>query len=390
MLQASDGAEASRQESGSSGASGEEPHLRNTHEPNGALRQRGSNSGDECAKGIGVRKSGPDRDKNRAAQKAFRQRKREQEKAKELLVEELEAKLKAVQLEKARLEVQNSQLESALVARMKLAAHPNGNRVMAIDKGASGRVITGGHDWKCNLDWGPTDVLVLEHGEQQRLTPETVQALGLQGIAAVWKGYINKVAACLSGAWKDEDGPDGRKVQVLLSEAISVCAYMARTAPKILLQFARSRLEDNPLAPSAPSVALWKSCLKNMRLSVDQVAELLRRRRSFLMQLKALLEERTRIQATMKEQEMEDTPESVALRYFQLTEATKQLQSNVTALHDSKCRFFSCCWREVLRPVQGANLVVQAFPFAPDLLAVLSCLGAEAGEPSARDLLRAS
>lgn len=54
-------------------------------------------------------------------------------------------------------------------------------------QGASGRVITGGHDWKCNLDWGPTDVLVLEHGEQQRLTPETLQALGLQGIAAVWK-----------------------------------------------------------------------------------------------------------------------------------------------------------------------------------------------------------
>ncbi len=52
----------------------------------------------------------------------------------QLLVEELEAKLKAVQLEKARLEVQNSQLESALVARMKLASHPNGNRVMAIDK----------------------------------------------------------------------------------------------------------------------------------------------------------------------------------------------------------------------------------------------------------------
>ena len=52
----------------------------------------------------------------------------------QLLVEELEAKLKAVQLEKARLEVQNNQLESALVARMKLAAHPNGNRVMAIDK----------------------------------------------------------------------------------------------------------------------------------------------------------------------------------------------------------------------------------------------------------------
>jgi hypothetical protein len=44
---------------------------------------------------------------------------------------------------------------------------------------------------------------------------------------------------------------------------------------------------------------------------------------------------------------MDTRQESVALRYFQLSEATKQLHSNITALHDSKCRFFSGCWREV-------------------------------------------
>ena len=74
----------SAQDSGSSGASGEQPQLGHVYDTNGALRHRSSNSGDEGAKGIGVRKSGPDRDKNRAAQKAFRQRKREQEKAKEV------------------------------------------------------------------------------------------------------------------------------------------------------------------------------------------------------------------------------------------------------------------------------------------------------------------
>lgn len=45
---------------------------------------------------------------------------------------------------------------------------------------------------------------------------------------------------------------------------------------------------------------------------------------------------------------------------------------------------------QVLRPVQGANMVVQAFPFGPDLLAVLSCLSEDAGEPTARELLRAA
>ena len=58
----------------------------------------------------------------------------------------------------------------------------------------SGRIITGAHDWKCNLDWGPTDILVLEHGAQQRLTTETLQELGLQGIAKLWKVLAPEIA----------------------------------------------------------------------------------------------------------------------------------------------------------------------------------------------------
>lgn len=45
---------------------------------------------------------------------------------------------------------------------------------------------------------------------------------------------------------------------------------------------------------------------------------------------------------------------------------------------------------QVLRPVQAANMFVQSFPFGPDLLAVLSVLSEEAGEPPARDILRAA
>lgn len=43
--------------------------------------------------------------------------------------------------------------------------------------------------------------------------------------------------------------------------------------------------------------------------------------------------------------------DAMALRYCQLTEATKQLQANVKALHDNKCIFFSYCWREVCCPL---------------------------------------
>ncbi len=43
--------------------------------------------------------------------------------------------------------------------------------------------------------------------------------------------------------------------------------------------------------------------------------------------------------------------DAVTLRYCQLTEATRQLQANVKALHDNKCIFFSYCWREVCFPM---------------------------------------
>lgn len=54
-----------------------------------------------------------------------------------------------------------------------------------------------------------------------------------------------------------------------------------------------------------------------------------------------------------------------------------------------KCPLY-CAQMQVLRPVQAANMVVQAFPFHPDLLAVLSCLAEEAGEPTAMDILRSA
>lgn len=74
------------QNSGSSGELQAQRLHAHGQDGGGALRRKSSNSGDEggSGKGMRVHKSAPDRDKNRAAQKAFRQRKKEQERAKEV------------------------------------------------------------------------------------------------------------------------------------------------------------------------------------------------------------------------------------------------------------------------------------------------------------------
>lgn len=54
-------------------------------------------------------------------------------------------------------------------------------------------------------------------------------------------------------------------LQVLLAEALSVVAYMARNIPQLICEFASSRLEDNPLAPLTPTFTLWKSILVRIK-----------------------------------------------------------------------------------------------------------------------------
>ncbi len=45
---------------------------------------------------------------------------------------------------------------------------------------------------------------------------------------------------------------------------------------------------------------------------------------------------------------------------------------------------------QILQPVQGGSLIVQAYPFPPDLLSVIARLAEEAGEPPARDIMKAA
>jgi len=58
-------------------------------------------------------------------------------------------------------------------------------------------------------------------------------------------------------------------LQVLLAEALSIVAYMARNIPQLIYEFASSRLEDNPLAPLAPTPTLWKSILVRTKTFQD-------------------------------------------------------------------------------------------------------------------------
>ncbi len=147
----------------------------------------------------------------------------------------------------------------------------------------------------------------------------------------------------------------------------------------------------------------------------------------------------------------EEVPDKgwVMMRMMELKEASAALQANVDSLQLTKCTFFSRCLRsvrfpfqafqhalgvlsfsciqslvplfwlpfkpfskhcgsacgplaaramsvcvgcvcvQILRPAQVGTLLVQAYPFHPDVLAVLALVAEEAGEPPVEQLLAA-
>lgn len=50
-------------------------------------------------------------------------------------------------------------------------------------------------------------------------------------------------------------------VQLLVSECIALCAFIARNYPKLMYLICSSRLEDVPVMHQAASPALWQSIL---------------------------------------------------------------------------------------------------------------------------------
>jgi len=78
----------------------------------------------------------------------------------------------------------------------------------------------------------------------------------------------------------------------------------------------------------------------------------------------------------------------IGAEFPQLLEVTEQLRDNVAQLHRSVCLFMGQTWKQVLSPAQAGTFMVQAFPWAPDMLALANVIAQEAKAPSIQDIFK--
>ena len=68
-------------------------------------------------------------------------------------------------------------------------------------------------------------------------------------------------------------------------------------------------------------------------------------------------------------------------RFFQSLEAHNKLRHNMQQQHSCLVQFASGICQRLNDPFQGATLIVQSFPWSPDVLSIINAMAEQDGEP---------
>lgn len=111
-------------------------------------------------------------------------------------------------------------------------------------------------------------------------------------------------------------------------------------------------------------------------------------RRLYLGRLGDVLRKRQRIAGQLQPSASAfDGGRGSVVEYCKVVGIAEQLQANLAEEHQLLQTLMINITFRIGRPLQAANVIVQAYPWAPDMLAIINCLAEEEGDPSAGELL---
>ncbi|CAL8464692.1 g4227 [Coccomyxa elongata] len=304
------------------------------------------------------------KEKNRLAQRAFRQRQKEKQKASERHIEELSEKVQSLELEKRQLQ---AALEKASLAAKSSAEaeHKSPDDALAVA-----------------LKLGEATV-------QLQLTVGQIKAMTLERMVQIWKTMVHKVGQYLPEAERSPGSVRFYRLEDLAFEARLLLWAMVEHNMRTLSDFIKCNMEDL----STPRVAdhqYWVDMLARIHLSPNQKGALVAARRAMLANIGALLAEREQLGAKIRGiEDVEDTKDGVAMHFQELSDLCEKVRANVDAIHVCKCYYMSHAYREIFTPLQCARFMYYSYPHGMDMLSLMTCAAKEAGEPSTHTLLRA-
>eukprot|EP00884_Botryococcus_braunii_P006732 jgi/Botrbrau1/1605/Bobra.0185s0020.1 len=304
-------------------------------------------------------------EKNRRAQKRFRDRQKLKYQESQQIVDDLTAKVARLTTTVTNLEHSSAVLEKVVkikdevIAKLQASqdANPREHDVLRADMisfrkllGKSEEGIEGTRKW----------------------TPEAVRSNH--------RDYVSALSDCLVEGVEDPQSEAHTRLTALVLSARTLAKTMALVDPQLVSWWhavppQQTNLGDAEGDPG-PRPGLWKKVLGVMRLTLEQRMDLLEHRKVLLSQLTEVGRQRheiiTSLQSTLP------LPNSVG-GYTPLApqNLVQQVRSNIEAEQRAHHSFLNSCFSKTLDAVQEARAQVAAYPHQPDMLAIAELIQEE-------------
>lgn len=338
-------------------------------------------------------------EKNRLAQKRFRQRKKERSSTTEVQLAETASELQMLKIRQRELEARNALLEQLA----------NLNKQQKLQQGLQpGLCDLGGNEgcWQAQARTSLANVaetamdgsaiVLTVYGYKQLVTMEEFAGMPITEFAKLYTAYARKQAQCLLEIADKPESPVMASLQRWSLEVASLFMALYINNPKGMDTIQASRMDSG--LPSEPHPDQFHdSLLDAYDFTPSQTRDLLSLRRLFYGRVGQLVRERQALLAKMPvageiTQRMKSQPVKVSFHEAsdalgEMTETAAKLRTNALAESNAYKSFTGAFFTGIQTSKQRAISMVHPYPFVPDTTQVLEALARQCKEPSIRILM---
>lgn len=324
----------------------------------------GRTSGGEGPRSTGMQ------EKNRIAQRRFRMRQKEKVSTLEAHIAELNARIQALEVDKA-----NQASRVALLLRA-LQAKDDELGQAHIRSAMMGSTID---EEKIEAFEEDLQLSVYE-GRDVVLDAESIRKLTREDLVSIWKEYVKHFSRLLNQLGTRHQAQAQERISKLTQEVTCLGVRVGICNPTVSKSMSVKRLEETVNIAADDTPERWRNLLRALNLSPAQKLELQQLHEVFKEKLQPIQREREDLaNQLMNARPCSSTSRLAARTFLSATEAVNGVRANLREEHVLKLDWICTIFNQLLTPVQVAHMFVQSWPYSPDTLAMAAWQAAEDG-----------
>jgi len=275
-----------------------------------------------------------EREKNRRAQARFRERQKVKHGQTEKRMEELEAAVRDLQLQRDALSVKAEMLE------------------------------------RCLHNEPQQDASEREAQQQKEER--------FQKFVEFYKKVIQELAPLLVRAQFDGGGDAHKAAALTWRRMVPQGIAMYQDEDLRMMVYSRPIVGPGEPQPEKPDKAMWRHITAALQMSQQQQDDCVAVRSAYLASMAAIMEERRKLNTLMQDMQIPDLDANanIALHTAKALSAMEALKVNVKREQTLQTELSTQVWTLLLTPIQAASATVAASPWLPDKLAILDAVAA--------------